>query len=668
MRMKKLKIIIFFALIALIANSAFGKDAKVYPVQWRIGITAMPALNFHSPLFDGLPGIPSCCPEYESGSGIGLLTGGFFDLPLKDDLFAGVAISYRTLDGMLLTEQNQTFDANGGYTEGTIEHSIDSKINLVEIKPKLNYYFSERLNIEVGIGISYLLSSDFQQKEMIVSPSDKYFIDSQSKSRFTFSGEIPETNSLLFGINAGISYDLPMNEDETMHIVPKAGFSYQINDLIKTDPWKIMSVMAGISLRYSNRFIPEPIIPIPAPMPDVYPAPEPPPVPEIARLEGNIETFLVEPSGREGPADLLTVRNIVSIKPYAPLNYVFFAKSSAEIPDRYVLLDKKEVRKFTVEQFNGVSTLKVYYNILNIIGSKLKANDELNVVLTGCNSNTGAEENNLELSGNRAMSVADYLKKSWGIETERIKINARNLPASPSSQTTKDGLEENQRVEITFEGGRILEPIVFFDTTRIVDRPILRVKPNIIHDAPVENWSVSARQNGHILFSETRKGRLPNKIDWNIEKLADDIPTTEKEVFVAMTVSDDRGNFLKTLSKPLRVNQIIRQEKRIEQYSLIIFEFNTSTLSEENKNILKIIRSSIEENSEVKIVGYTDRTGDAEYNQQLSTMRANAIADALNVDRIRASGEGSNTLLFPNNTPEGRFYCRTVRITIETPL
>jgi hypothetical protein len=34
---------------------------------------------------------------------------------------------------------------------------------------------------------------------------------------------------------------------------------------------------------------------------------------------------------------------------------------------------------------------------------------------------------------------------------------------------------------------------------------------------------------------------------------------------------------------------------------------------------------------------------------------------------IRHEGVGESTLLYPNDSPEGRFYCRTVQVLIETP-
>ena len=71
-------------------------------------------------------------------------------------------------------------------------------------------------------------------------------------------------------------------------------------------------------------------------------------------------------------------------------------------------------------------------------------------------------------------------------------------------------------------------------------------------------------------------------------------------------------------------------------------------------------------NVEIKIVGYADKTGNYDYNRRLSAKRAVAVADAIEVPPSMAGGVGFTDLLFDNATPEGRFFCRTVRIFVKT--
>lgn len=73
--------------------------------------------------------------------------------------------------------------------------------------------------------------------------------------------------------------------------------------------------------------------------------------------------------------------------------------------------------------------------------------------------------------------------------------------------------------------------------------------------------------------------------------------------------------------------------------------------------------------STVQVVGHTDNTGDAAYNQALSTRRANAVASVL-LDsgvpggRINAFGRGEDQPVASNLTTEGRAQNRRVEIII----
>lgn len=73
--------------------------------------------------------------------------------------------------------------------------------------------------------------------------------------------------------------------------------------------------------------------------------------------------------------------------------------------------------------------------------------------------------------------------------------------------------------------------------------------------------------------------------------------------------------------------------------------------------------------SYVDVVGHTDSTGDAGYNQRLSERRADAVAGFLQgrgvaPARIVAYGEGETNPVASNDTPEGRARNRRVEILV----
>ena len=71
----------------------------------------------------------------------------------------------------------------------------------------------------------------------------------------------------------------------------------------------------------------------------------------------------------------------------------------------------------------------------------------------------------------------------------------------------------------------------------------------------------------------------------------------------------------------------------------------------------------------VLISGYTDNTGDANKNVQLSQARANSvaarlIANGIAAERIEKKGFGSANPIASNDTPEGRSENRRIEVTI----
>lgn len=101
------------------------------------------------------------------------------------------------------------------------------------------------------------------------------------------------------------------------------------------------------------------------------------------------------------------------------------------------------------------------------------------------------------------------------------------------------------------------------------------------------------------------------------------------------------------------------------------FALNSTTLKPENINKLDELVQLLNDypQSSVNIVGYTDASGAAEYNQALSEKRAQSVADVLieqGIDptRIGVSGEGENNPIASNETKEGRAENRRVDITV----
>lgn len=101
------------------------------------------------------------------------------------------------------------------------------------------------------------------------------------------------------------------------------------------------------------------------------------------------------------------------------------------------------------------------------------------------------------------------------------------------------------------------------------------------------------------------------------------------------------------------------------------FSVNSSSVASGFYNPLNSIASVFSKYPETKIeiYGYTDSTGKADYNLQLSQKRANSVKDYLiaqgiGVNRLYAVGEGSSNPVASNSTAEGRAQNRRVEIKV----
>jgi len=129
---------------------------------------------------------------------------------------------------------------------------------------------------------------------------------------------------------------------------------------------------------------------------------------------------------------------------------LFFPTGKSNIPDPYVQLETSSAADaFQPAGLAGFSSR--YFNILNFVGKALRDLPEARIGIVGCTSDYGPEKDNLTLSQGRAEAVKEYLQRIWGIDAARMLIEARNLPAEPSAEDTRDGRLENQRVEFIFD-------------------------------------------------------------------------------------------------------------------------------------------------------------------------------------------------------------------------
>jgi len=377
----------------------------------------------------------------------------------------------------------------------------------------------------------------------------------------------------------------------------------------------------------------------------------------------------------------LTIEEVKTIDSSPMLGHIYFAEGSSEIPPQYVRFSGPgETARFDPQQLRG--TLEKYYQVLNIVGKRLIDNPEAAITLVGCNANTGTEKGNKTLSTQRAEAVRDYLQQVWNIAPERMVIEARNLPETPSASRLKEGQEENRRVEIRSTEPAILSPIPSVYLANQIDTSVLTVRPNAAWPRDIARWKITAANAGGNLAEVAGEGApaLEVQVPLPIENLQ--AMTTGGAIAVKMELEETKGRSVVLSSEPVTVTFIQtrqrlaqKQEQKVqEKYALILFAFDKDTIDERNQEIVNKVVARIRElpQATVEIVGHTDNIGKEAYNIKLSERRALAVYKLLTAaygedfgERIRYSGVGPNTPLYDNLLPEARSFNRTVTITLE---
>ncbi len=103
----------------------------------------------------------------------------------------------------------------------------------------------------------------------------------------------------------------------------------------------------------------------------------------------------------------------------------------------------------------------------------------------------------------------------------------------------------------------------------------------------------------------------------------------------------------------------------------ILFDVDSTYVRPDLRSDLGKLAANLQKypNTTVDVIGHTDNTGAASYNQNLSSRRASAVASVLinsgvRSSRVRSYGRGEDEPIATNLTPEGRHQNRRVEIVI----
>ncbi|MGA1977057.1 MAG: OmpA family protein [Bacteroidales bacterium] len=543
---------------------------------------------------------------------------------------------------------------------------LKANISYISVEPSLIFApFKSDFYLYGGPRIALNLTKSFTYN-MITDPASA-----------ASTGDFSNTNKWILSMQIGAGYDIKVSsQDKQTQAVISPFVSFQPyfgQDPRSIETWNVTTLRFGAAIKF-GRGHKNAAPAVAATQANVVAAPEP----EVA--------FSIN-----SPLNIPVERRVRETFPIR--NYVFFDLRSTEIPDRYVLLTKDQVKDFKEDQLEvftpkkltgrSVREMTVYYNILNILGDRMGENPSATVRLTG-SSMQGPEDGKA-----MAESVKRYLVSVFGIDPSRISTEGRVEPRIPSEQPggTKDLdllHESDRRVSILSTSPELL---MEFQSGN--DVPLRPVELLAVQEAPLDSY-----------ITINVKGANEAFLSWKLEIMDENGivqnfgPYTQDNVSIpgkSILGVRPEGNFKVTMIGQTKSGKTIKKEASVHmvlwtpsereegmRYS-IIFEFNDSkAIPVYEKYLTEIVTPKIPKDGTVIIHGHTDIIGDEAHNMELSLARANevrgiienALSKAGRTDvkfEVYGFGEDQSLAPFGNKFPEERFYNRTVIIDIVPP-
>lgn len=655
-----IKSLILCAFIMLgVQISVQAQDSIQYSKpSWYFGVAAGGNINFYRGSTQQLNAELTVPTTFHDGTGVGL--------------FLAPLIEYRPANSRWGIMLQAGYDSRKGKFEEVTTPcncpvDLTTDISYITVEPSLRFApFKSSLYLYAGPRLAFNINKSFTY-QLGLNPAYPDQLPTAA-----VKGDLSDIHKNLISIQVGAGYDIPLSSQyhKTQFVLsPFVSFQpYFGQDPRSIETMNITTLRVGAALKFGTGHRVSPV------KAEAFAAP---------RVVDPEVTFTVN-----SPENIVDERNVREIFPLR--NYVFFDLGSNQIPERYVILRKDQVKDFKEDDLSmsapknltGRSDrqMKVYYNVLNILGDRMSKDPSTKVVLVG--SSEQGPKDGLAMAG----SVKQYLVTVFVIEPSRIAIQGRTKPNIPSQQQggTKELVllrEGDRRVSIESNN-----PGLLMEFQSGPAAPLKPVAINVVQDAPLDSY---------VAFNVDGAGK--SFTSWSLEltdqsgKIQNFGPYTEDKVSipgksilgtqllgdykVKMIGQTKSGNSVMKSASIHMVLWVAPKDNEGMRYS-VIYEFNKSeAINMYHKYLTDIVIPKIPIGGKVIIHGHTDVIGDEDYNQRLSLARANNVKNILGNGLKKAgrsdvtfevSGFGGNQKLSPfeNRFPEERFYNRTVIIDI----
>lgn len=651
--------LIAFAMMGVQTVAAQTQDSVQYTKPaWFFGVAAGANVNFHRGSTQQLDAGMIVPTRFQDGSGVGL--------------FVAPLIEYRPGSSRWGIMLQAGYDNRGGKfdqvkTPCNCPADLKTDLGYITIEPSLRFApFKSNFYMYAGPRFAFNMSKSYTY-QVGLNPA----IPNQALLP-AVEGDFSDVNNNLISMQVGAGYDIPLssqNHRTQFVLSPFVSFQpYFGQDPRSIETWNLTTIRVGAALKLgSGRKIESKV------KEDAFAAP--------VVVEPEVK-FYVDPA-----RNTVAVSNVREVFPLG--NYVYFDLGSTEIPKRYVLLQKDQVKDFrqdqveltTPENFSGRSSRQmiVYYNVLNIIGDRMVKNPGSTIRMIG-SSEQGPKDGR-----EMAESTKAYLVNVFGIAPGRIVTEGRTKPLIASVQVggTVDLVllqEGDRRVTIESNSPELLTE---FYSGKNAMRPVEIVSGQV---APPDSYVFINADGGTQAYTswsvefKDEQGAVQNFGPYTKDKIS--IPgntvlgsRAEGDYKVTLVGQSKSGKTLRKETTAHLVRWAPSTTDEAMRFS-VIYEFNRSkTIKMYEKYINDVVVPKIPMNGTVIIHGHADITGSEVHNQQLSLDRANDVKTIMQNSLRKAGrsdvsfevngyGEDVAKSPFENKFPEERYYNRTVVIDI----
>ena len=406
-----IKYLIVVVFILALTLSLSAQDQRVMP-QWWFGGGVGANFNWHSTDIKKLNNDPllQFSTPFEKASRVGLWLAPLLEYR-PDPVWGGMVTLGFDGRGASFTDMTDTSGV----------HTLSTSMNYISLEPSLRISpFEYPLYFFVGPRLGFNVAKTFEH----------------TANNIQTTGEWTTIHGAVISAQIGVGYDIPLNSRDADWLTDLSPFiALHFGQGPRSEEsWSLTSLRVGAALKFGNTSLIK------------------------KQIEHDVQ-FSVR-----SPQLIPTERRVKETLPMR--NYVFFDAGSTKIPSRYVQLSSDDAAKFKEaslvqpqpKDLTGRSRrqLTVYYNVLNILGDRLRNNPSATIKLAGAS---------LQGDGKAmAEAVKQYLVGTFGIDAGKIATTGSTKPENPSFQaggTRELDLvkAEDSRVDVTSSSSEILMPV-----------------------------------------------------------------------------------------------------------------------------------------------------------------------------------------------------------------